>query len=116
MHSSPSGSPLPLRGQRAPSLTGALPWPRTVDAHRVVHRCRVAPHPPGGLLHLPLEGADLVLGFGGRLMLLCRPVALYPRGKLLITAVFQDFPGFEIDLHKCVFPAREARLWGLSWG
>src|SRR5262245_4163853 len=25
------------------------PWPRTVDAHRVVHRCGVAPRPPGGL-------------------------------------------------------------------
>ena len=113
MQSCPAGGPLPLRGQRAPSFTGALPWPRTVDAHRVVHCCGVAPRPQGGL-HLPLEGAGIILWFAGRLTLPCRPIALYPRGKLLITAVFEYLSGFEINLHGCAFPARAARLWGLS--
>src|SRR5262245_58402051 len=67
-------------------------------------------------LHLPLEGAGLVLGFIGRLILPCRPGELYPLGKLLLTAVFQDFSGFQIDLHGAAFPARAARLRGWSWG
>src|SRR5713101_8838476 len=50
---------------------------------------------------LPLEGAGRVLGFAGRLMARCRPVELYPRGQLFLTAVFQDFSGLEIDLHRC---------------
>src|SRR5919197_5698970 len=70
----------------------------------------------GCLSNLPLEGAGLVLGFVGRLTLPCRPGELHPLGQLLLTAVFQDFSGFEIDLHGCAFPARAARLWGLSWG
>src|SRR2546427_12699 len=49
---------------------------------------------------LPLEGAGRVLGFAGRLMARCRPVELYPRGQLFLTAVFQDFSGLEIDLHR----------------
>jgi hypothetical protein len=113
----PAGGPLPLRGQRAPSLTGALPWPRTVDAHRVVHRCGVAPRPQGGLpVQPPLEGAGLVLGLVGRLTLPCRPVELHPLDQLLLTAVFEHLAGFKIDLHGVAFPAREARLWGVALG
>ena len=83
----------------------------------MVHRYGVAPRPPGGCqCHLPLKGAGIILGFVGRLMLPCRPVALYPRGKLLLTAVFQDFSGFEIDLHGAAFPARAARPWGCVLG
>ena len=67
-------------------------------------------------LHLPLEGAGRVLGFAGRLMLPCRPVELHPLGQLLLTPVFQDFSSFEIDLHGCAFPAREARPWGCVLG
>ena len=67
-------------------------------------------------LHLPLEGAGFALGFVGRLMLPCRPGKLYPRGQLLLTAVFQDFSGFEIDLHGSAFPARAARPWGCVLG
>src|SRR5438552_1828 len=63
------------------------------------------------LSNLPLEGAGLVLGFGGCLTLACRPGELHPLGQLLLTPVFQDFSGFEIDLHGVAFPAREARPW-----
>ena len=67
-------------------------------------------------LHLSLEGAGIILESGGRLMLPCRPGELYPLGQLLLTAVFQDFSGFKIDLHGCAFPARDARLWGCVLG
>ncbi len=49
---------------------------------------------------LPLEGAGLVVWFVGRLTLPCRPVELHPLGELLLTAVFQNFSGLEIDLHR----------------
>ena len=78
------------------------PWPRTVDAHRVVHRYGVAPRPQGGLpvgCILPLEGAGLVEWFVGRPTLPSRSVELHPLRKLLITPVFQNFSSFEIDLH-----------------
>jgi hypothetical protein len=77
-------------------------WPRTVDAHRVVHRYGVAPRPQGGLpvgCPLPLEGAGLVVGFAGRPTVPSCPVELHPCCKLLITPVFQYFSGVEIDLH-----------------
>src|SRR5262245_46467252 len=67
-------------------------------------------------LHLLLEGAGLVLGFAGRSPVPSRPVELYPRGQLLLTAVFEYLSGFEIDLHGVAFPACNARLRGLSWG
>ena len=81
-------------------------WPRTVDAHRVVHRYGVAPRPQGGLpvgCPLPLEGAGLVVGFAGRPTVPSRPVELHPRCKLLITPIFQYFSGVEIDLHGLPF-------------
>ena len=68
------------------------------------------------LSNLPLEGAGIVLGFGGRLTLPCRPVELHPLGQLLLTAVFEHLAGFKIDLHGVAFPAREARLWGCVLG
>ena len=90
------------------------PWPRTVDAHHVVHRCGVAPRPQGGLpvgCTLPLEGAGLVVWFAGRPTVPSRPVELHPLRKLLITPVFQDFSGVEIDLHGCCLScARRAPL------
>src|SRR5712691_6506645 len=51
-------------------------------------------------LDLPLEGAGLVLGFAGRRPVPRCPVELHPLGQLLLTAVFQDFSGFKIDLHE----------------
>src|SRR5712691_1963160 len=48
---------------------------------------------------LPLEGAGLVVWFAGRPPVPSRPVELHPLGQLLLTAVFQDFSGLEIDLH-----------------
>src|SRR2546428_13955658 len=50
-------------------------------------------------LDLPLEGAGLVVWFAGRLTVPSRPVELHPRGQLLLTAVFQNSSGLEIDLH-----------------
>src|SRR6266566_5682992 len=76
-----------------------------------------APRSQGGLpvgCTLPLEGAGLVVWFAGRPPVPRRPGELHPLGQLLITAVFQDFSGFEIDLHGCAFPAREARLSGFT--
>src|SRR2546428_12390176 len=52
-------------------------------------------------LDLPLEGAGLVVWFAGRLTVPSRPGELHPLGQLLITAVFQNFSGLEIDLHRC---------------
>src|SRR5262249_44249463 len=60
-------------------------------------------------LHLPLEGAGLVLGFAGCLHAPMCTGALHPLGELLISAVFQNFSGLEIDLHGVPFPARSAR-------
>ena len=106
------GAPIPERDAYA----GGSLAPRYGSQLRatavVVHPARRA----ACLSNLPLEGAGLVLGFTGRLMLPCRPVALYPLGKFLITAVFENLSGCKIDLHGVAFPAREARLWGLSWG
>jgi hypothetical protein len=41
---------------------------------------------------------------------------LYPRGQLLLTAVFEHLASFKIDLHGVAFPAREARPWGCVLG
>src|SRR5712691_3868544 len=93
-------------------LPGPVPWMHTGWCTAVAWR----PARRAACLHLPLEGAGLVLGFVGRLTLPCRLVELYPLGQLLITAVFEHLSGFEIDLHGSAFPARAPRLWGLSWG
>src|SRR5215475_7558129 len=89
-------------------LPGHAPWMHTERCTAVAWR----PTRRAACLHLPLEGAGLVLRFIGRLMLPCRPGELYPLGQFLITAVFQDFSGFKIDLHGAAFPARAARLRG----
>src|SRR5437660_10971688 len=93
-------------------LPGHAPWMHTGWCTAVAWR----PARRAACLHLPLEGAGLVLGFAGRSRVPCRPIELHPLGQLLLTAVFQDFSGFEIDLHGVAFPAREARLRGWSWG
>src|SRR5712691_7519033 len=49
---------------------------------------------------LPLEGAGLVVWFAGRPPVPSRPVELHPLGQLLLTPVFQNFSGLEIDLHR----------------
>ena len=49
---------------------------------------------------LPLEGAGLVVWFAGRPPVPSRPGELHPLGQLLLTPVFQNFSGLEIDLHR----------------
>src|SRR5256884_2036362 len=63
-----------------------------------------APRSQGGLpvgCNLPLEGAGLVVWFAGRPPVPSRPVELHPLGQLLLSTIFQDFSGLEIDLHGC---------------
>src|SRR6266849_4669417 len=93
-------------------LPGHAPWMHTGWCTAVAWR----PARRAACLHLPLEGAGLVLGFMRRLTLPCRPVELHPLCKLLLTAVFEHLSGFKIDLHGCAFPAREARLRGCVLG
>src|SRR5262249_27335641 len=83
-------------------LPGYAPWMHTGWCTAVAWR----PARRAACLRLPLEGAGRVLGFAGHLMLPCRPVALYPLGKLLLTAVFENLSSFQIDLHGFAFPAR----------
>src|SRR5712691_6832510 len=60
---------------------------------------------------LPLEGAGLVVWFAGRPPVPSRPGELHPLGQLLLTAVFQNFSGVEIDLHRgCLSCAHRALL------
>src|SRR5438132_1775475 len=51
-------------------------------------------------LGLLLEGAGLVLGFAGRRPVPRCPVELHPLGELLLSTIFQNFSGLEIDLHR----------------
>src|SRR5206468_2772971 len=93
-------------------LPGHAPWMHTMWCTAVAWR----PARRAACRHLSLEGAGIILGFEGRLTLPCRPVELYPLDQLLITAIFENLSGFKIDLHRCVFPACKARLWGCVLG
>src|ERR687888_498357 len=90
-------------------LPGHAPWMHTGWCTAVAWR----PARRAACLHLPLEGAGLVLGFVGCSPVPSRPGELHPLCKLLITAVFEDLSGVKIDLHGFAFPACEARLRGL---
>ena len=64
-----------------------------------------------GVYTLPLRRGRARRGVRGRPGVPSRPVGLHPRCKLLITPVFQDFSGVEIDLHGgCLSCARRAPL------
>src|SRR5712691_10362627 len=78
-------------------LPGHAPWMHTGWCTAVAWR----PARRAACLHLPLEGAGLVVWFAGRPPVPSRPVELYPHGQLFLTAVLQYFSGLEIDLHGC---------------
>src|SRR5713226_3181897 len=77
-------------------LPGHAPWMHTGWCTAVAWR----PARRAACLHLPLEGAGLVVWFAGRPPVPSRPVELHPLGQLLLSTVFQNFSGLEIDLHR----------------